>query len=117
MQCLNHILCSQDLSDQALLSVYQKEIAKLRRELEENRLKATGGIDPSSVVDKSVLEDLQQKHSELSQEKVNRPNDCSYLMIMCWQSLIASQLQARAAELEQFETEKALMNEKIQVNY
>ena len=60
----------QDLSDQALLSVYQKEIAKLRRELEENRLKATAGIDPSSVVDKSVLEDLQQKHSELSHEKV-----------------------------------------------
>eukprot|EP00039_Didymoeca_costata_P009289 m.122748 g.122748 ORF g.122748 m.122748 type:complete len:1176 (+) comp14429_c0_seq3:204-3731(+) len=65
----NYAVINQDLSDQALLSAYEKEIKRLQEELQRSK-SGVGGRKPlEENADPMVIEELKRQHTNLAIEK------------------------------------------------
>ena len=87
----NFAVVNQDLSEQALLSAYEKEIKRLRRELEKSK---ASPADSAPRPDPNAIASLEREHTELKGQK----------------SQIESELRSHQEELERHRQEKEQVN-------
>lgn len=92
----NFAIVNQDLSEQALLTAYEREIARLRRELEENK-KVMPALPTAPVVDQGMIDMLKQQHAALAAEK----------------DQIQNELEQRAQEVAQALEEKRRLTSRL----
>eukprot|EP00047_Mylnosiga_fluctuans_P022700 m.124605 g.124605 ORF g.124605 m.124605 type:complete len:1235 (-) comp9354_c0_seq1:147-3851(-) len=92
----NFAIVNQDLSEQALLTAYEREITRLRKELEENR-RQNLPPPPTPALDQEMLDKLRQQHAALAAEK----------------DQIQTELEQRGQEIAQAQEEKKKLMSKL----
>jgi ankyrin repeat protein len=91
----NYAVVNQDMSDQALLSAYQKEIENLKLQLARS---ATPALEPQVIVDTEALDALREKHTELESQN----------------TMTQTELKTQAEKISQVETEKIELQKRME---
>lgn len=91
----NYAVVNQDMTDQALLSAYQKEIERLKIELAKSANPAAA--EPSVVVDTEALDALRGKHNDLELQNTQTQKE----------------LESKLELINKVESEKAELNKKM----